>query len=109
MFLKMVKNDCYRKKIVTATIFIFITMAVILGASATNIIANLTQSMSELQERAHPADITQMHAGDYNQRDIDKFTEEQREHIAMKVGEREYLINSNYMRLACSSCSDSIY
>ncbi|AVK97840.1 ABC transporter permease [Lysinibacillus sphaericus] len=84
MFLKMVKNDCYRKKIVTATIFIFITMAVILGASATNIIANLTQSMSELQERAHPADITQMHAGDYNQRDIDKFTEEQREHIAMQ-------------------------
>ncbi len=80
----MVKNDCYRKKIVTATIFIFITMAVILGASATNIIANLTQSMSELQERAHPADITQMHAGDYNQRDIDKFTEEQREHIAMQ-------------------------
>lgn len=80
----MVKNDCYRKKIVTATIFIFITMAVILGASATNIIANLTQSMSELQERAPPADITQMHAGDYNQRDIDKFTEEQRENIAMQ-------------------------
>ncbi|CAM5709416.1 Peptide ABC transporter permease OS=Lysinibacillus sphaericus OX=1421 GN=LS41612_16905 PE=4 SV=1 [Lysinibacillus sphaericus] len=35
-------------------------------------------------KKARPADITQMHAGDYNQRDIDKFTEEQREHIAMQ-------------------------
>lgn len=80
----MVKNDCYRKKIVTATIFIFITIAVILGASATNIIANLTQSMSELQKKASPADITQMHAGEFNQLDIDKFTEQQHKNIAMQ-------------------------
>lgn len=41
-------------------------MAVILAASATNIIANLIQSMSELQESAVPADITQMHSGEYD-------------------------------------------
>lgn len=80
----MVKNDFLRKKIVNVTVFIFITLAVLLGASATNIIANLTQSMSELKKSAAPADITQMHAGDYNQRDIDKFIEEQNDKIAMQ-------------------------
>ncbi len=84
MFLKIVKNDFSRKKIITVAVFVFITMAVILGASATNIIANLIQSMSQLQERAVPADITQMHSGKYDQSEIDKFTEEQRENIAMQ-------------------------
>ncbi|OAH57787.1 MULTISPECIES: ABC transporter permease [Bacillaceae] len=84
MFLKIVKNDCYRKKIITVTVFVFITLAVLLGASATNIIANLIQSMSELQERAVPADITQMHSGKYDPAEIHKFTEEQRENIAMQ-------------------------
>ncbi|MFS0674537.1 FtsX-like permease family protein [Ornithinibacillus sp. 179-J 7C1 HS] len=84
MFLKMVKNDFIRNKIVTLSVFVFITMAVILAASAINNIANLIQSMSELKERAVPADITQMHSGEYNQAEIDQFTEEQREHIAMQ-------------------------
>ncbi len=84
MFLKIVKNDCYRKKIITVTVFVFITLTVLLGASATNIIANLIQSMSELQERAVPADITQMHSGKYDPAEIHKFTEEQRENIAMQ-------------------------
>lgn len=84
MFLKIVKNDFSRKKIITVAVFIFITLAVILGASATNIIANLIQSMSELQARAVPADITQMHSGEYDQAEIDKFTEGQRENIAMQ-------------------------
>ena len=72
------------KKVITVTVFVFITMAVILGASATNIIANLIQSMTELQERAVPSDITQMHSGKYDQVEIDKFIEEQRENIAMQ-------------------------
>lgn len=84
MFLKMIKNDFSRKKIITMTVLVFITLAVLLGASATNIIANLTQSMSELQERAVPADITQMHSGEYDQKAIDKFTEEQHDNITMQ-------------------------
>src|SRR4051812_45346061 len=71
MFLKMVKNDFIRNKMVTMAVFIFITMAIILAASAINNIANLVQSMSELEERAAPADITQMHSGEYNQAEID--------------------------------------
>ncbi|MFE4242108.1 ABC transporter permease [Peribacillus butanolivorans] len=84
MFLKMVKNDFVRQKIVTISVFVFIAMAVLLGASAINNIANLIQSMSDLQERAVPADITQMHSGEFDQAEIDKFTEEQRENIAMQ-------------------------
>ena len=84
MFLKMVKNDFIRQKIVTLSVFVFITMAVLLAASAINSMANLIQSMSDLQERAGPADITQMHAGEFDQTEIDQFTEEQREHIAMQ-------------------------
>jgi putative ABC transport system permease protein len=84
MFLKIVKNDLLRNKIVTMTVFVFITMAVILAASAINNIANLIQAMSDLQESAVPAEITVMHAGEYDQAEIDQFTEQYRDHIAMQ-------------------------
>lgn len=84
MFLKMVKNDFIRNKIVTLAVFVFITLAVILAASSINNIANLIQSMKELQERAVPADITQMHSGEFDQLEIDRFTEGQRKNIAMQ-------------------------
>lgn len=81
MFLKIVKNDFLRKKVITITVFVFITLAVLLGASATNIIANLIQSMQDLKQCAVPADITQMHAGDIDQVVIDQFTAEHSEDI----------------------------
>lgn len=84
MFFKIVKNDFIRKKVITMAVSVFITLAVILGASATNIIANLIQSMSQLQKHAVPADIAQMHSGKYDQANIDKFTEQQRANIAMQ-------------------------
>ena len=64
---------------VTIAVSVFITMAVILAASAINNIANLIQSMSELEESAVPADITQMHSGEFDQAEIDQFTKEQQE------------------------------
>ena len=84
MFLKMVKNDFIRNKMVTIVVFVFITMAIILAASAINNIANLIQSMSDLEEKAVPADITQMHIGEFNQTEINRFTKEQQEHVAMQ-------------------------
>lgn len=84
MFLNMVKNDFIRNKIATLAVFVFITLAVILAASSINNIANLIQSMKELQERAVPADITQMHSGEFDQLEIDRFTEGQRKNIAMQ-------------------------
>jgi len=50
MFLKIVKNDLTRNKMVTTAIFIFITMAVILAVSAINNVAYMIRSMSDLQE-----------------------------------------------------------
>ncbi|SDC91950.1 putative ABC transport system permease protein [Terribacillus halophilus] len=84
MFLKMVKNDFIRNKIVTMTVFLFITMAVILAASAIHNIANLIQGISSFQVSAVPADMTVMHAGEYDQAEIDQFTEQYRDHIAMQ-------------------------
>lgn len=84
MFLKIVLHDFLRKKVITLSVFILITMAVVLGSSATNIIANLIQSISDLKERALPADIAQMHAGAYVQGAIDRFTEQNHNHIAMQ-------------------------
>lgn len=84
MFIKIIKNDCSRKKVITFAIFAFITMAVILGAGAANIIAGLIQSMTQLQECAVPADLAQMHTGEYSQADIDQFTEQQNKYIAMQ-------------------------
>jgi putative ABC transport system permease protein len=84
MFLKMVKNDFIRNKMVTIAVFVFITMAIILAASAINNIANLVQSMSELEDKAVPADITQMHIGEFDQSKIDRFTKQLQEHIVMQ-------------------------
>lgn len=84
MFLKMVKNDFIRNKIITMTVFVFITMAVILAASAVNNIGNLIQGITKFQGSAVPADITVMHAGEYDQGKIDRFTDQYRDHIAMQ-------------------------
>ncbi|MEK3980175.1 ABC transporter permease [Psychrobacillus sp. FSL K6-2836] len=84
MFLRIVKNDFIKNKFLTVSIFVFITMSVIMAASAINNIANLIQGVSDFQESAVPADITVMHAGEYDQADIDHFTEEYRDHIFMQ-------------------------
>ncbi|AXI08111.1 peptide ABC transporter permease [Oceanobacillus zhaokaii] len=84
MFFKIVKNDFIRQKTVTISVFLFITMAVILAATAINNIANLIQGMSDFQESAVPADITVMHAGEYDQAEIDQFAELSSDHIAMQ-------------------------
>ncbi|MFC7687585.1 FtsX-like permease family protein [Ureibacillus sp. GCM10028918] len=40
--------------------------------------------MSKLEERAAPSDISQMHSGEYDQAEIDQFTAQYRNHIAMQ-------------------------
>jgi len=97
MFWKIVKNDFSRKKVISIAMFALITMAVVLGASATIMMANLTQSIAELKKEAVPADIAQMHAGKINQKDIVQFTQEQQEHIAMQ--ETMVLLNFEGMNL----------
>lgn len=84
VFFKIVRNDLTRNKMVTIPVFIFMTMAVILAASATHNIVNLFHGIKDLQERSVPADIAIMHAGEYDQAEIDRFTEQYRNHIAMQ-------------------------
>lgn len=84
MFLKIVKNDLIRNKVSTISVLLFITTAVILATSAVNNITTLVQSMSKFEERAVPADIAQMHTGEYNQAEIDQFTLQYSNHIAMQ-------------------------
>ncbi|MDN4494981.1 ABC transporter permease [Ureibacillus aquaedulcis] len=84
MFLKIVKNDFIRNKISTISVLLFITMAVILATSAVNNVTTLIQSMAKLEERAVPADIAQMHTGEFDQAEIDRFTLQYRDHIAMQ-------------------------
>lgn len=97
IFLTIVKNDCCRKKVITFAVFVFITMAVIMGASAANIIANLIQSMSDLQSCAVPADLAQMHSGEYSQEAIDEFVGEQSENIAMQETMQLMNIEGNHI------------
>ena len=91
MFLKIVMNDVRRKKIITATVLVFIAMAVVLGSSATNIIANLMQSIAQLKTHAVPSDLTQMHIGSYDQGAVDALVAALGEHIAEQ--ETMYLLN----------------
>lgn len=80
LFVKFVRNDLFRNKLSTIAIFAFIALAVLLATTATNIIVQLTQSIIELEKHTKPADVVQMHTGDYNQITIDQFTNEN-EHI----------------------------
>ncbi|MGE0076100.1 MAG: FtsX-like permease family protein, partial [Sphaerochaetaceae bacterium] len=91
MFLKIVMNDVRRKKIITATVLVFIAMAVVLGSSATNIIANLMQSIAQLKTHAVPSDLTQMHIGPYDQEAVDTLIAALDEHIAEQ--ETMFLLN----------------
>ena len=91
MFLKIVMNDVRRKKIIAATVLVFIAMAVVLGSSATNIIANLMQSIAQLKTHAVPSDLTQMHIGSYDQATVDRLVATLGEHIAEQ--ETMFLLN----------------
>lgn len=85
-----------QKKVISIAMFVLITMAVVLGASATIMMANLTQSIAESKKEAVPADIAQMHAGKSTERHR-SFTQEQQEHIAMQ--ETMVLLNFEGMNL----------
>lgn len=81
MFFEMVKRDFLRKKIITVTVFIFITLATVFGASGMNIIANLIQSMSDLNVASSAADLAIMHSGELNQNKIDEFVKNHSDNI----------------------------
>lgn len=67
MLKRILQKDLARNKVVTATLFIFIFLAAMLVSSATNIIIELTSSMSSLFRQSHAPHYVQMYSGELNQ------------------------------------------
>ena len=70
MLLKILKKDIKRNKIITATLFMFITLAIMLVVSATSIIMELAGSMDNLFQQTNVPHLVQMHTGEINRQEI---------------------------------------
>ena len=97
MIFKIIRNDLRRKKVINIAVFIFITMAVVLGAGAANIISSLLQSVTELRYHAAASDLAQMHSGKFDQKEIDTFTHTYSEYIQHQDGKKFNLKNNKTM------------
>jgi putative ABC transport system permease protein len=73
MYLKMLKKDALKKKMITVALFIFISLSVLLVASGTNMVMELTNSMNALFTKSNAPHFVQMHSGNINQAEIDTF------------------------------------
>ncbi len=74
MLKRILLKDLTRNKVVTTTLFIFILLASMLVSSATNVIVELTDSMTSLFQKSHAPHYVQMYSGKLNQEEIDKFS-----------------------------------
>ena len=75
MLLKMLKKDFLRNKIITVAVFIFIMLSAILIASGSNMFIDLTNSINYLFEKSNAPHFVQYHSGEFNQTDIDEWTQ----------------------------------
>lgn len=73
MLIKILVRDCRKNKVITAALFIFIMLAALLVASASNTIMGLSSSMKNLFGLSKVPHFVQMHAGDIKQAEIDTF------------------------------------
>lgn len=76
MLLKILKKDFYRKKIITAALFIFIVLPALLIASGSNMIIELSNSLNYLFTQAEVPHFVQMHSGSIDQKAIEKWSSE---------------------------------
>ncbi|MDQ0164757.1 putative ABC transport system permease protein [Bacillus horti] len=70
----MLKKDFLKKKIITVSLFVFITLSALLVASGSNMILELFHSMNSLFERSSAPHFVQMHAGEVDQGEIEDFS-----------------------------------
>ncbi|KUO51090.1 MAG: ABC transporter permease [Desulfitibacter sp. BRH_c19] len=73
MLLKILKKDFHRNKIITIALFIFIMLAALLVASASNMIMALSSSLEYLFTESKAPHFVQMHSGEIDQGEIDVF------------------------------------
>ena len=76
MLVKILKKDFLRKKIITIAVFIFIMLAAILIASGSNMLIDLSNSLRYLFEKSDAPHFVQCHSGEFNQTDIDEWTQD---------------------------------
>lgn len=74
MLKRILLKDLTRNKVITITLFTFILLASMLVSSATNIIIELTDSMTSLFQKSYTPHYVQMYSGELNQEEIDKFS-----------------------------------
>ena len=75
MLLKMLKKDFLRNKIITVAVFIFIMLSAILISSGSNMFIDLSNSINYLFEKSNAPHFVQYHSGEFNQTDIDEWTQ----------------------------------
>ena len=73
LILKILKKEILRNKMVTIVVFMFVLLAALLVASGTNLIVELSNSLSSLFARAAVPHYVQMHVGDMDQSAIDRW------------------------------------
>lgn len=76
MLKKILKKDLSRNKLIMAILFVFITLATMLTASAAGILSELSGSVNLLFEKSAAPHYVQMYAGELDQKAIDSFTEQ---------------------------------
>lgn len=70
---KILKKNLSRNKIITISLFIFILLSSLLTASSVSVFTKLSSLIDSFFENTVVPDFVQMHAGDFEQSEIDDF------------------------------------
>lgn len=73
MIRKLWKRDLHRNKIITVSLFIFILLSALLCASSVSLFSKLASSTTSFFQHSAVPDFVQMHAGVFDQQEIDDF------------------------------------
>lgn len=76
MFIKMLKKDFKRKKVITIVLFVFMLLAATLAAGGTRMFLSLTGSMDNLFTKANTAHYVQCHIGTYDEMYVQQWASE---------------------------------
>lgn len=71
--MKMLKKDVMKNKMITLALFIFILLSALLVSSGTNLILDLSNSLSNLFTKSSVPHFVQMHTGEVNKQEIDSW------------------------------------
>jgi len=74
LMLKMIKKDFSRRKSISLVIFSFTMLSALLIAIGSNLVVELSNSLNALFENARAPHFAQMHAGELDQAEIDRWS-----------------------------------